>query len=739
MKNMVFTVIAILLLLATVLPAMAERYTEEFDFTVNNYEDTDVFVSYAVYQWDYPSYRVQGWYKIEPGNSKRFTAPSYVGNYGRGFHLRMERNGEEIIPHDANRETVFHRRSVNLRSAEELLYHPHEVHDIRGWDWETRTQNVEMDIEEAFAYWVERLPRHPLFVTHFISFDELVDSIAKFGADRTSKALAQPLYFRDAGGAVPDLERIIVAIAQGEDTVSLENYIGEFPVPREGSSPTEGLEMGRYWSYGRFEADYYYDIGSRSDSYITHSVTIDGLPLDPRKRWDNGGSPLPPVPNLGGNKFIILSQYGNTCGPTSLEMVLHYYGERATMEDIWRAGDIDTVAWGTWPGEMKLALNELGVPAHLYDEDTEGYRNDPFERLRRYVDGNRPPCILIRYLDEEGDIAYHWVVVVGYRYLSDGKIDEYLLADPHGKFRWENREDLDKFWGFKHIQDSPGSRIINRANYWEGGFDPVDFWTDAAVDLATDPYTAIVPRSAPTKHPKNYRTEYGPNGETDEERSGPRGYYKVKGEAKVAAGLLNFLTFGLVGKEATRDWSETIYFDEPFDFYTVSAIKLFSWGGGANLKGHERVGDLGVKIWGRVEDGALIRGELDVMVRPYFDTDKDRSRIISELIEAPSLGVSARLETSLLPNYPNPFNPETWIPYQLSEPAEVTVSVYSVDGTLVRRLSLGWMPSGVYRSRSRAAYWDGRNASGESVASGVYFYTLRAGDFSATRKLVIRK
>ena len=96
-------------------------------------------------------------------------------------------------------------------------------------------------------------------------------------------------------------------------------------------------------------------------------------------------------------------------------------------------------------------------------------------------------------------------------------------------------------------------------------------------------------------------------------------------------------------------------------------------------------------------------------------------------------------ETVLLANYPNPFNPETWIPYQLSDPAEVTVSIYSVDGKLVRTLELGQVPAGIYQSRSRAAYWDGRNAQGESVASGVYFYTLTAGDFSATRKMVIRK
>ena len=96
-------------------------------------------------------------------------------------------------------------------------------------------------------------------------------------------------------------------------------------------------------------------------------------------------------------------------------------------------------------------------------------------------------------------------------------------------------------------------------------------------------------------------------------------------------------------------------------------------------------------------------------------------------------------ETSLLPNYPNPFNPETWIPYQLAEPAEVTLHIYAVNGTLIRTLTLGHQPAGIYQSKNRAAYWDGKNEVGEPVASGVYFYTLTAGDFIATRKMLIRK
>ena len=95
--------------------------------------------------------------------------------------------------------------------------------------------------------------------------------------------------------------------------------------------------------------------------------------------------------------------------------------------------------------------------------------------------------------------------------------------------------------------------------------------------------------------------------------------------------------------------------------------------------------------------------------------------------------------TKLLLNYPNPFNPETWIPYQLAKATDVTVSIYSVNGALVRTLALGHQTAGVYQSKSQAAYWDGRNELGEQVASGVYFYTLIAGDFSATGKMLVRK
>ena len=110
-------------------------------------------------------------------------------------------------------------------------------------------------------------------------------------------------------------------------------------------------------------------------------------------------------------------------------------------------------------------------------------------------------------------------------------------------------------------------------------------------------------------------------------------------------------------------------------------------------------------------------------------------QLLAKLIEAETIPTA----TAVLPNYPNPFNPETWIPYQLAKPADVTVTIYNINGHVVRYLDVGHQRAGLYHSRSRAMHWDGRNAQGESVASGVYFYTLTAGDFTATRKLLIAK
>jgi hypothetical protein len=129
--------------------------------------------------------------------------------------------------------------------------------------------------------------------------------------------------------------------------------------------------------------------------------------------------------------------------------------------------------------------------------------------------------------------------------------------------------------------------------------------------------------------------------------------------------------------------------------------------------------------------------------------DKAENKLLADFTEivrfevgdAPAAPAIALLpdETVLLANYPNPFNPETWIPYQLAAPSTVTLHIYDVRGAVVRHLQLGHQPAGIYESRNRAAYWDGKNNLGEPAASGLYFYTLTAGEFTATRKLLIKK
>jgi hypothetical protein len=94
---------------------------------------------------------------------------------------------------------------------------------------------------------------------------------------------------------------------------------------------------------------------------------------------------------------------------------------------------------------------------------------------------------------------------------------------------------------------------------------------------------------------------------------------------------------------------------------------------------------------------------------------------------------------NLFQNYPNPFNPETWIPFKLAQDASITINIYDTKGQLVRTVALGNKPAGFYTTKDQAAYWNGRDSFGERVASGVYFYTLQAGEFRATKKMVILK
>ena len=144
-----------------------------------------------------------------------------------------------------------------------------------------------------------------------------------------------------------------------------------------------------------------------------------------------------------------------------------------------------------------------------------------------------------------------------------------------------------------------------------------------------------------------------------------------------------------------------------------------------------------------VADGSLVTISFDVGRHegPLWDAIKQLNIAELKLNDGMLTAIVENLpkDFALLQNYPNPFNPETWIPYQLSEPADVTISIYNVNGQMVRQLVLGSRMPGHYTDKSRAAYWDGTNELGERVSSGVYFYQLQASGDASVRKMIIVK
>ena len=192
-------------------------------------------------------------------------------------------------------------------------------------------------------------------------------------------------------------------------------------------------------------------------------------------------------------------------------------------------------------------------------------------------------------------------------------------------------------------------------------------------------------------------------------------------------GVVNILDLILVA----RQLGKSVPADSPVDINGDGVVNIFDLTlvaqgiGGAAAPPARGIGSATIEAWIEearlVDDGSIAFRQGIANLRNLL-----ASRIIPQ-------------ETALLANYPNPFNPETWIPYQLAAPAEVTLTIYDMNGVTVRRLTAGHQAAGLYQSRNRAAYWDGRNQDGESVASGLYFYTLSAGEFTGTRKMLIRK
>ena len=158
--------------------------------------------------------------------------------------------------------------------------------------------------------------------------------------------------------------------------------------------------------------------------------------------------------------------------------------------------------------------------------------------------------------------------------------------------------------------------------------------------------------------------------------------------------------------------------------------------GAPSVFGSEVLSAGDVREWLREAVDATDNYNTSVATDPIFQRGV---LVLEQLLSALSFNLWIPTETVLLPNYPNPFNPETWIPYHLAESAAVTITICAANGNVVRTLALGHQSTGLYQRRSRAAYWDGRNELGEPVASGIYFYTLTVGNFISTRKMLIRK
>ena len=190
--------------------------------------------------------------------------------------------------------------------------------------------------------------------------------------------------------------------------------------------------------------------------------------------------------------------------------------------------------------------------------------------------------------------------------------------------------------------------------------------------------------------------------------------------------------------EGHTDWVKSVVFSPDgrtlVSGSSANRIRLWDVASGeekAILEGHrDDVQSVSFSRYGRIlasgsSDGTILLWDMAPYVTPSVATAIDAA--------SPSLPV----QTALLANYPNPFNPETWIPFQLHAPAQVRLSIYDVRGARVRQLDLGYRAAGQYRTSAGAAHWDGRDQHGAPVASGVYVYRLQAGPVAQGRKMLL--
>jgi len=180
------------------------------------------------------------------------------------------------------------------------------------------------------------------------------------------------------------------------------------------------------------------------------------------------------------------------------------------------------------------------------------------------------------------------------------------------------------------------------------------------------------------------------------------------------------------------------------DYASLKLLNGYYWKANTNLPGEVRFAFATTEVVTTVGQGNLLMVEFEVlpnaegMTSPLIlenvnlSNSRSITKINGEVRVIPS-------NFALLQNFPNPFNPDTWLPYKLASASPVSISIYNAKGQLIRTLHFGYQNAGVYVTKGKAAYWDGRDNVGEKVGSGVYFYTLQTGEFASTRKMVIVK